>query len=100
MTSAFAGLLFPFILPPGRLHKALTETDQYTGHLSPVKWALRPASFAVDLVSVCRRCSCSRCVLQKVRVLEELLKRPRPWDQTYLVRPDRKLPCCESLEDS
>jgi hypothetical protein len=29
----------------------MKPTDQYTGDLSPVKWALRPASFAVDLVS-------------------------------------------------
>jgi hypothetical protein len=38
-------------VPPGKLHEASTEPDQYTGDLSPVKWALRPASFAVDLVS-------------------------------------------------
>jgi hypothetical protein len=42
---------FCSLVPPGKLHEALTETDQYTGDLSPVKGALRPASFAVDLVS-------------------------------------------------
>jgi hypothetical protein len=43
--------LFVHYFLPGKLHEALSETDQYTGELSPVKWTLRSVSFAVDLVS-------------------------------------------------